>query len=298
MTRILQFGVTGQVAQAMVAAAASSAPGRVALTALSRQDVDLQDLAAVEAAIAAADCDLVLNCAGFTLVDKAEAEPEAARAANALAPAAMARACAARGLPLVHLSTDCVFDGALDRPYREDDAPHPLSVYGATKLDGETAVLAWEMGVVLRISWVFSPYGRNFLRAMLNLGRTRETLHVVADQYGCPTDAEALAAFVLAAAPRWTAAEAGDPACGLFHFNNGAATSRHDMAAAALARDPQTRARLLPIAKKDFPEPAGRPLNGALDNGKLAAVFGWRSEPWAPAVARATDAILAQGLDL
>ncbi|MDG2528789.1 dTDP-4-dehydrorhamnose reductase [Caulobacter endophyticus] len=292
MIRILQFGATGQTAQAMIA----TAQGRAAVQALSRQDVDLSDIAAVERAIAAADCDLVLNCAGFTLVDKAEAEPETARAVNALAPAAMARACAARGLPLVHLSTDCVFDGTLDRPYREDDPPNPLSVYGRTKLDGETAVLAWEKGVVLRISWVFSAYGRNFLRAMLQLGRTRDELRLVADQYGCPTDAVALAEFILNAAPRWIAAERADPAFGLFHFNNGQAASRHDMALAALTRDPHTRARTLAVAKADFPEPARRPLNGALDNGKVAKVFGWRSEPWQPAVARATDQILAQGL--
>ena len=292
MIRILQFGATGQVAQAMIVAA----DGRAVLQALSRQDVDLADQAAVEQAIATADCDLVLNCAGFTLVDKAEAEPEAARAANALGPAAMARACAARGLPLVHLSTDCVFDGTLDRPYREEDPPNPLSVYGRTKRDGETAVLAWEKGVVLRVSWVFSVYGRNFLRTMLQLGRTREELRLVADQYGCPTDAAALAQFILRAAPRWAATERGDPAFGLFHFNNGQATSRHDMALAALVRDPHRRARVLPVAKADFPEPAARPLNGALDSGKVAAVFGWRSEPWAPAVARAADQILAEGV--
>ena len=293
MIRILQFGATGQVSRAMI----DQAAGRAALTPLSRQDVDLSDLAAIEAAIAGADCDLVLNCAGFTLVDKAEAEPQAARAANALAPAAMARACAARGLPLVHLSTDCVFDGTLDRPYRENDAPNPLSVYGVTKRDGETAVLAWDKGVVVRISWVFSRFGRNFIRTMLELGRTRDELRVVADQYGCPTDAVALADFLLAAAPRWAGAAPGDPAFGLFHFTNAGATSRHDLAAAALRRDPLTRARLSPIAKRDFPEPAARPLNGALDSSRVSAVFGWQAEPWASAVARAADQIIAEGLD-
>ena len=293
--RILQFGRTGQVAQAMIAAA--SAQDQIALVTLSRAEVDLADTAAVAAAIAGADCDLVLNCAGFTLVDKAEAEPDAAHAANAAAPAAMAQACAARGLPLVHLSTDCVFDGVLDRPYREDDPARPLSVYGRTKLDGETAVLAWEKGVVLRISWVFSRFGRNFIHTMLKLGRTREVLKVVDDQYGNPTDAEALAAFLLSTAPRWAAAETGDPAFGLFHFTNAGTTSRFDLAKAALEQDPQTRAQLLPIPKRDFPEPAARPLNGALDGGKLTRVFGWTPDPWRPAVERAAAEIIAQGLD-
>lgn len=291
--RILQFGQTGQVARAMIAAAA----GKVELTTLSRADVDLADLDAVAAAIAVADCDLVLNCAGFTLVDKAESEPEAARAANALAPAAMARACAARGLPLVHLSTDCVFDGHLDRAYREDDPPRPLSVYGRTKLDGETAVLAWDKGVVLRISWVFSKFGRNFVRSMLELGRARAALRVVEDQYGNPTDAVDLAAFLLAAAPRWATATAGDPAFGLFHFTNAGTTSRYDLAKTVLERDPLTRALLSPIPKRDYPEPAARPLNGALDCEKLTGVFGWRPEPWKPAVERTVANLLEQGLN-
>jgi dTDP-4-dehydrorhamnose reductase len=293
--RILQFGRTGQVAQAMIAAA-EAAGGRVELITLSRAEVDLIDTAAIAAAIGATDCDLVLNCAGFTLVDKAEAEPQAAHAANTAAPAAMARACAARGLPLIHLSTDCVFDGDLDRPYREEDAARPLSVYGRTKLDGETAVLAWEKGVVLRISWVFSRYGRNFIHTMLKLGRTREVLKVVDDQYGNPTDAEALAAFLLSAAARWAPARAGDPAFGLFHFTNAGTTSRFDLAQAALEQDPLTRAHLSPIPKRDFPEPAARPLNGALDCGKLTRVFGWTPDPWRPAVQRAAAQIVDQGL--
>lgn len=294
MLRILQFGQTGQVAQAMIAATAKAGES-IALTSLSRADVDLVDLDAVVAAVDEADCDLVVNCAGFTLVDKAETAPDMARAVNGLAPAAMARACAKRGLPLVHLSTDCVFDGELDRAYREEDAPRPLSVYGRTKLEGETAVLAWDKGIVLRISWVFSPFGQNFVRAMLKLGRDREVLSVVDDQYGNPTDARALAAFILAAAPRWAAAQADDPALGLFHFTNAGTTSRYDLAAAALKRDPLTRARLKRIAKRDYPEPAARPLNGAMDCGKLARVFDWTSEPWRPAVETVADQWVGQG---
>ncbi|PTS87729.1 MULTISPECIES: dTDP-4-dehydrorhamnose reductase [unclassified Caulobacter] len=292
--KILQFGQTGQVSRAMIAEATA---GTVTLVALSRQDVDLTDTAAIRQIIAEADCDLVVNCAGFTLVDRAEAEPEAAMAANAAAPAAMALACSRRDLPLVHLSTDCVFDGRLDRPYRETDDPRPLSVYGRSKLEGETAVLAWEKGVVLRISWVFSRFGRNFIRTMLELGRARDVLNIVADQYGNPTDATALAQFILTTAPRWASAPAGDPGFGCFHFTNQGSTSRHALAEAALARDPQTRARVLPILKRDYPEPAARPLNGRLDCTRLTDVFGWTPSPWRPAVEQATDWILAEGLD-
>jgi len=292
--RILQFGQTGQVSRAMIAEAAT---GAVELTALSRQDVDLADITAIGRVISEADCDLVLNCAGFTRVDKAETEREAAMAANALAPAAMAQACAARNLPLVHLSTDCVFDGQLDRPYRESDPAIPLSVYGHSKLEGENAVLAWEKGVVLRISWVFSRFGRNFIRTMLELGRTREVLNIVADQYGNPTDACELARFILATAPRWAAASAGDRAFDCFHYTNLGSTSRHGLAQAALARDPLTQARIIPIAKRDFPEPAARPLNGRLDCARLTDVFGWTPSAWCPAVEDVVDQILAEGLN-
>jgi len=292
--RILQFGQTGQVSRAMIAEAAT---GTATLVALSRQDVDLTDTGAIRNAIAEADCDLVVNCAGFTLVDRAEAEREAAMAANAAAPAAMALACSLRNLPLIHLSTDCVFDGRLDRPYRETDDPRPLSIYGVSKLEGEAAVLAWEKGVVLRISWVFSRFGRNFIRTMLQLGRSRDVLNIVSDQYGNPTDACALAQFILKTAPRWVSAQAGDPAFGCFHFTNQGSTSRHGLAEAALARDPMTRARILPILKRDFPEPAARPLNGRLDCARLTEVFGWAPAPWRPAVEQATDWILAEGLN-
>uniref|UniRef100_B0T585 dTDP-4-dehydrorhamnose reductase n=1 Tax=Caulobacter sp. (strain K31) TaxID=366602 RepID=B0T585_CAUSK len=279
----------------MIAAAATV--DHVDLVTLSRAEVDLTDPPAISAAIAGADCDLVLNCAGFTLVDKAEVEPEAARAVNALAPLAMAQACARRGAPLIHLSTDCVFDGALDRPYCETDEARPLSVYGQTKLDGEVGVLTWERSVVLRISWVFSRFGRNFVRTMLELARARDMLKVVDDQYGNPTDASALAGFILATAGRWSSAEADDPAFGLFHFTNTGTASRFALAQAAIERDPAARARLEPIAKRDFPELAARPLNGALDCGKLARVFGYTPEPWRPAVQRAADQLIDRGFE-
>ncbi|OYW27392.1 MAG: NAD(P)-dependent oxidoreductase [Caulobacter sp. 12-67-6] len=180
MPKVLQFGATGQVGQALVAAAGRA----VTLTVLSRAEVDLTDAAAIRAAIRAANCDLVWNAAAFTLVDRAEAEPDAAFAVNAAAPAAMAAACAERDLPFVHLSTDSVFNGQTGRPYVETDTAEPISVYGRSKLAGEQGALAHPRTTVLRVSWVFSPYGRNYVSFMLNLGRTREVLQVVADQFG------------------------------------------------------------------------------------------------------------------
>ncbi len=288
MVKVLQFGATGQVGQALIAAAQD----RIILTALSRAEVDLTDPAAIRAAIAAADCDLVWNAAAFTQVDRAESEADAAFAINAAAPGAMAAACAERGLPFVHLSTDSVFDGQTDRPYVETDPADPISVYGRTKRAGEQAVLSHPRTTVLRISWVFSPYGRNYVSFMLNLGRTRDVLKVVADQQGSPTDGEALADFMVSNAQRWTGAEAADPAFGLFHFANAGQTSRFDFAKAALDRDPLTRARLEPTTQAAFAEPAARPPRSPLDSSKLAHVFGFTPQPWRPAVERVADQLV------
>jgi dTDP-4-dehydrorhamnose reductase len=290
--KILQFGKTGQVATAVQAAAI----GRAELVALSRSDCDLEDVAAVRAAVLAADCDLVLNTAAFTHVDPAEARPDEAFAVNATAPGTMAAACAERGLPFVHLSTDAVFDGLTDRPYVETDEALPINVYGRSKLAGEGAVLVHPKAVVLRISWVFSRYGRNYVSFMLRLAREREVLKVVADQFGTPTDGEALADFLIATAPRWAAASADDPAFGLFHFANAGETSRFDFAKAAIDRDPQTKARLERTTQAAFAEPASRPPRTPLDTGKLQAAFGFTPEPWLLAVERTADRLVAAGM--
>lgn len=294
--RILQFGRTGQVATAVQAAAAQARKGgKVEVIALSRADCDLRDPEAIRAAIAAADCDLVLNTAAFTHVDPAEAAPDEAFAVNATAPGAMAAACAERGLPFVHLSTDAVFDGLTDRPYVETDPAEPINVYGRSKLAGEQAVLAHPKAVVLRISWVFSRYGRNYVSFMLKLAREREVLKIVADQYGTPTDGEALAGFLIATTPRWAAASADDPVFGLFHFANAGETSRFDFAKAAIDRDPRAKARLEPTTQAAFAEPAPRPPRSPLDTGKLQRVFGFTPEPWRDAVERTADRLVAAG---
>lgn len=289
--RLLQFGRSGQVATAMRAAAT----GDVELLTLSRAACDLADPERVRAAILATDCDLVLNTAAFTHVDPAESAPEEAFAVNARAPGVMAAACAERGLPFVHLSTDAVFDGLADRPYVETDQAEPINVYGRSKLAGEQAVLAYPRAVVLRISWVFSRYGRNYVSFMLKLAREREELKVVADQFGTPTDGEALAAFLVATAPRWAAAPDGDTAFGLFHFANSGQTSRFGFAKAAIDRDPLTKARLTPTTQAAFAEPAPRPSRTPLDTGRLRTVFGFTPEPWRPAVERTADRLVAGG---
>lgn len=289
--RILQFGRTGQVATAVQAAAREG----LKVVALSRAECDLEDADAIRKAVQTSDCDLVLNTAAFTQVDPAESRPDEAFAVNAVAPGVMAEVCAARDLPFVHLSTDAVFDGLTDRPYAETDAANPINVYGRSKLAGEQAVLKHPRAVVLRISWVFSRYGRNYVSFMLRLAREREVLKVVADQFGTPTDGEALAAFLIDTAPRWAAAPAGDPTFGLFHFANAGETSRFEFAKAAIARDPLTTARLEPTTQAAFAEPAPRPPRSPLDTAKLRRVFGFEPEPWRPAVERTADQIVTTG---
>lgn len=290
--RILQFGRTGQVATALQA----SAREPIQLVALSREDCDLENPAAIRAAIQATDCDLVLNTAAFTQVDRAETHADQVFAVNAVAPGVMAEACAARGLPLVHLSTDAVFDGLKDRPYVETDEARPINVYGRSKLAGERAVLAYPRTVVLRVSWVFSRYGRNYVSTMLRLAREREVLRIVADQFGTPTDGEALAVFLIAAAPRWSRAPASDEVFGLFHFANEGETSRFDFAKAAIERDPRSRARLEPTTQAAFAEPAPRPPRSPLDTTKLRRVFGFEPEAWRAAVERTADRLIASDL--
>jgi dTDP-4-dehydrorhamnose reductase len=158
------------------------------------------------------------------------------------------------------------------------------------------AVLAHPKTVVLRISWVFSRYGRNYVSFMLRLAREREVLKVVADQFGTPTDGEALAEFLIATAPRWAAASADDPVFGLFHFANAGETSRFDFAKAAIDRDPLTKARLEPTTQAAFAEPAPRPPRTPLDTGKLQTVFGFTPEPWRAAVERTADRLVAAGM--
>lgn len=287
MVSILQFGATGQLAREMLAR------GKGAVTALSRAEVDLADTGAVERAIANSGADLVVNAAAYNAVDKAETEEALAFAVNADAPAAMARACAQRGVPLVHVSTDCVFDGTKAGAWTEENSPNPLGAYGRSKLGGERAVL--ESGadaVVLRTSWVFSPFGRNFLQIMLHLGRTQPQLRVVADQHGKPTCAGDLADFILDAAPRLAAREAG--LLGLFHFANPDATTRYGFAQ-AIFEAAGIEAPIAPIPTSEFPTPAARPLNAVLDCTKLERTYGVRLRPWGEGLAETLAAMKAEG---
>lgn len=281
--RLLQFGATGQLAREVL----DRAGGEVEVTALSRADVDLTDPDAVARAILdARDVDLVLNAAGYTVVDRAESEPDLAYAVNARAPEAMARACQQRGAPLIHISTDMVFSGAKDGAYLEDDLPAPLHVYGASKLMGEQAVLgACERAMVARVTWLFSPYGQNFVQIMLRLARSQPVVKVVDDQRARPTASGDVAAFVLSQAGRLANAPAGAPEWGRLHLVSPTAATRLQMAQ-ALFELAGLNPTLEPVPTSAFPTPARRALNAELDTTRLKTVFGVELTPWRDALAQ------------
>lgn len=257
---ILVFGKSGQVATELAAAA----PGA---RFLGRGEADLADPAACEAAIAEAAPEAVINAAAWTAVDAAEAEEEAARVINAEAPAAMARACSARGIPLVHISTDYVFDGAGTAPFAPDNPTAPLGAYGRTKLAGEEAVrAAGGAHVILRTSWVFSAHGANFVKTMLRLSESRDALTIVADQVGGPTPARAIAAACLRAA---LVLQQDPGLSGTYHFSGAPNVSWADFARAIFAEAGRD-VSVTDIPTADYPTPAQRPLNSRLDCATLS----------------------------
>ena len=278
--KILVFGTTGQVAREL----ARRAPAHgCEITALGRAEADLTDPSACAAAIAATDAAVVINAAAHTAVDRAETEPDLAHAVNAEAPAAMARAAAARGLPFLHVSTDYVFDGTPGRAWREDDPTGPLGVYGASKRAGEAAVrAAGGPHVILRTAWVFSAHGNNFVKTMLRIGAERDTLRVVEDQTGGPTPAADIAAALLTIASRFGA---GSGAPGTYHFAGRPATTwagfaREIFAIRAARGDGFQAPRVEGIPTSGYPTPAQRPQNSVLDCTAIATAYGIPQPDW------------------
>ncbi|HSV03699.1 MAG TPA: dTDP-4-dehydrorhamnose reductase [Phenylobacterium sp.] len=281
--RILQFGATGQVASEMLRQAADRP---VELMALTRRECDLAEPAACAEVVRDARPDLVLIAAAYTAVDRAEAEPELANRINGEAPGAIARAAHAIGAPVVHLSTDYVFDGTKGTPYTEADPVRPANAYGASKALGDQAVLEGaSRALILRTSWVVSAHGKNFVKTMLRLAAEGRPLRVVDDQSGRPTSAADLAGFILANAAALAAAPTGDPRFGLCNFANAGETTWRGLAEAAVAEALGDAApAVTPIATAEFPTPARRPARGALDTHRLETLFGYSPRPWREAL--------------
>lgn len=247
-------------------------------------ELDITDAAAVDRELAASGANAVINAAAYTAVDQAEQEPELAFAVNRDGPAHLAAACARSNLPLLHISTDYVFDGRKAGPYSEDDPVAPLGVYGRSKQEGDEAVRQrLPRHLILRVSWVFGVHGQNFVKTMLRLAREREELRVVADQRGCPTYAGDIAAVLLELAGRMAEIDARG-AWGTYHYCGAPATTWHGFASAiveqARAREPLEVRAVTPIATADYPTPAARPANSVLDSTRLTKRFGIRPRPW------------------
>lgn len=272
--RVLVFGAGGQVGKETVRCARPAGADAVAV---DRRTCDVAVPGAASAFIRASIPDAVINAAAYTAVDKAETEPDLAEAVNAAAPGEMARACAELGVPFVHLSTDYVFDGAASQPYRETDETGPLGVYGRTKLDGEKAVAAAGGAfAILRLSWVFSAHGANFVKTMLRLSGERDRVRAVADQTGKPTPASAAAAASLIAA---RALAADKSLSGVYHFAGDKQIVWADFARTIF--DMAGRDVIVePITTAEYPTPAKRPRYSVLDTRKFEETFGLAAPSW------------------
>lgn len=289
---ILVTGGTGQVASALGAA------GGNAVRVVGRPALDFDRPESLVATFRDVAPGLVVNAAAYTAVDTAEDDVEAAYRANRDGPGALAQLCRTAGIPLIHISTDYVFDGAKGAPYVETDPTGPTGVYGASKLAGEQEVLASGARViVLRTSWVYAPAGKNFVRTMLRVGSERDRLRVVADQKGCPTTAADLADAILAIAARlgdgWQ-----DRYAGVFHAAGSGATTWHGLAVATFEEAARFGKRVPvveAITTAEYPTKAKRPADSRLDCSKLASVFGVRLPEWRGSLARTIATIRSAG---
>jgi len=268
--RLLIFGQTGQVAREL---ARLKPNARL----LSRADADLTNPAACARIIEASDADAIINAAAYTAVDKAETEAELAFQVNGAAPAEMAKAAAVKGIPFIHISTDYVFSGQGTKPWAPDDPLKPLGVYGQSKLAGETGVReAGGVHVILRTSWVVSAHGSNFVKTMLRLGQSHNTLRVVSDQIGGPTPAAAIAQAVVEIAAQLVTTPS---LTGTYHFAGTPDVSWADFARAIFAGAGQSMT-VEDISTQDYPTPAKRPPNSRLDCASLERAFGIKRPDW------------------
>lgn len=302
---ILVTGADGQVGHALLKAldglghvVASTLAGEPLSAPVSVVKADLSREADVVQLVREVNPSIIVNPAAHTAVDKAENEPALAYAINETAPRVLAREAKERGIPLVHYSTDYVFDGAGHLPRKEDAPTGPISVYGASKLAGEKAILeSGAHGLIFRTSWVYSDHGHNFVKTMLKLGREREELKIVGDQIGAPTQAAMLAAMTRRVLDHGLAKSFASIA-GVYHLCNGGETSWYGFAqeifaqARALGVDLKVQ-RVTAIPTADYPTPARRPLNSRLDCGKFCQTFGLTSLPtWQQALSETLPLIL------
>jgi dTDP-4-dehydrorhamnose reductase len=287
---ILVFGKSGQVARSLNEIATE---GNTSFEFVGRDACDLGDAKAVAATIEARKPTAIINAAAFTAVDLAETHAASARAINATGPCVAAAVAHKLSVPFVHLSTDYVFDGTKTSPYLEVDPTNPINVYGLTKREGEVAILAANPdAVILRTSWVYSPFGKNFLRTMLTLAQTRDSFTIVDDQIGAPTSAKEIA---VACTQIVTAKVNGHTASGIFHMTGDGQATWFAFAEEIFSQTAKWRRgntpRMLPVSTANYPTPAQRPLNSRLNCDLLEAQFGIRLPHWTTSLREALGAL-------
>jgi dTDP-4-dehydrorhamnose reductase len=292
--RLIVTGAQGQVARSLFECGPQHG---VEVTLIGRPDLDLADPATIARAIGKAEGDVVVSAAAYTAVDKAETEEALATQVNGVGAGLVAAAAAIRGLPVIHLSTDYVFDGSLERPYREDDPTQPIGAYGRSKLEGERAVAAADpKHVILRTAWVYSPFGANFVKTMLRLGQTRSEVNVVADQRGAPTSALDIADAVIGVAKRLVEMPARADLTGIFHMTSAGEASWAEFAEAIFdeaARRGRQPVNVRRIASSQYPTPARRPANSRLDTSRFRRTYGIELPAWRESMRLCVARVLA-----
>ncbi len=277
---LLVTGANGQLGNEMQRIVAAN-PGKVNAFFTDVDTLDITDAVAVRAFIEHNAIDVIVNCAAYTAVDRAEDDMVLCAKLNIDAVANLASAARDFGAKVLHISTDYVFDGFGHRPYEESDEPNPRSTYGTTKLQGERELLKYAPdSIIVRTAWLYSPFGKNFVKTMLALGESRDKLSVVCDQVGTPTAAADLASaiFTIITAPEWHD--------GIYHFSNEGAISWYDFTKAIHRIAGITTCEVSPIKSKDYPTRAVRPFYSVLDKSKIKATFGITIPYWEESLAR------------
>jgi len=279
--RVLVTGAKGQVGSELILEGEKRG---IQMLATGRAELDITQQDAVNNFIQTQKPDILINAAAYTAVDKAESEPELAYSINCDGAANLARTCADNDIPLLHISTDYIFDGCKVGAYIETDTPNPQCVYGKSKLEGEQAIESiLEHHIILRVSWVFGANGDNFVKTMLRLAKERDLINVVADQHGGPTWAGDIAATLMKLANRWGD---GEPVpWGTYHYSGQPATTWQGFAEAIFERAEELemidkRLQVEPISTAEYPTPAQRPLNSILDCSKLARQLDINQPDW------------------
>lgn len=293
VVKLLVTGAEGQVAKCLVAAGMAAG---MDVTALGRPRLDITVPASIADAVKSLQPDAIVNAAAYTAVDKAESEPDVAHAVNAIGAENVARAAYEAGIPVVHISTDYVFDGCKVSAYAESDAVGPTSVYGKSKLDGERLVAAAApRHIIVRTAWVHSPFGHNFVKTMLRLAQTRAEIGVVDDQFGSPTYAPHLAAALLDVVRQLNAPGDAGGVWGVYHACGTGETTWCGLAREVFdvsARLGGLQTIVKPVATSDYPTAARRPANSRLSCEKLRAVFGVSLPDWRQGVSECVERLV------